>query len=82
MKAGSMVTPPTPAHTFTSIRRNPSAPAAQRRRTDMQQDIRADSPPADTQQRGADLAPADADPGIIEELLVEEVSIDGMCGVY
>ncbi len=39
----------------------------------MQQDIQADAAPAS--------APAD-DPEITEELLVEEVSIDGMCGVY
>ncbi|MDQ6839606.1 MAG: mycofactocin precursor MftA [Actinomycetota bacterium] len=25
---------------------------------------------------------ADDDPGVEEELLVEEISIDGMCGVY
>ena len=25
---------------------------------------------------------ADGDEGVVEELLVEEVSIDGMCGVY
>ena len=24
----------------------------------------------------------DAEPGIVEELLIEEISIDGMCGVY
>jgi len=39
----------------------------------MQQDIQADAPPSS--------APAD-DPEITGELLVEEVSIDGMCGVY
>lgn len=27
-------------------------------------------------------APAPAQPGVVEEVLVEEVSIDGMCGVY
>ena len=51
----------------TRIRRGPS------RRFDMQQDIQADAPPSS--------APAD-DPEITGELLVEEVSIDGMCGVY
>lgn len=39
----------------------------------MQQDIHAGTAPAG--------APAD-DPEVTEELLVEEVSIDGMCGVY
>ncbi|HEX2818577.1 MAG TPA: mycofactocin precursor MftA [Streptosporangiaceae bacterium] len=39
----------------------------------MQQDIHADAGPAS--------GPAD-DPEITGELLVEEVSIDGMCGVY
>ncbi|MEV6229809.1 mycofactocin precursor MftA [Saccharopolyspora shandongensis] len=29
-----------------------------------------------------DLGTAAAEPAIEEELLVEEVSIDGMCGVY
>jgi mycofactocin precursor len=27
-------------------------------------------------------APAEADASLTEELLVEEISIDGMCGVY
>ncbi len=27
-------------------------------------------------------APPEGQPGIVEEVLVEEVSIDGMCGVY
>jgi len=27
-------------------------------------------------------APAEDDDGLLESLLVEEVSIDGMCGVY
>ncbi|MEU5846574.1 MULTISPECIES: mycofactocin precursor MftA [Saccharopolyspora] len=29
-----------------------------------------------------DLGTAAAEPAVEEELLVEEVSIDGMCGVY
>ncbi len=51
----------------------------------MQQDTRADRPEADTASRSADATDdcgIDDDPGITEELLVEEVSIDGMCGVY
>jgi mycofactocin precursor len=51
----------------------------------MQQDTRADRSPASTAARGPDLADEPGtgdDPGITEELLVEEVSIDGMCGVY
>jgi mycofactocin precursor len=63
----------------------PSVVAAHRRRILMQQDIRADRPPANTAAPGPDLTDergTDDDPGITEELLVEEVSIDGMCGVY
>ncbi|MGD0375694.1 MAG: mycofactocin precursor MftA [Streptosporangiaceae bacterium] len=51
----------------------------------MQQDTRADRSQADTASRSADTtgdSGVDDDPGITEELLVEEVSIDGMCGVY
>lgn len=51
----------------------------------MQQDTRADRSPANTAARGPDLTGergTDDDPGMTEELLVEEVSIDGMCGVY
>jgi mycofactocin precursor len=51
----------------------------------MQQDTRADISQADTASRSADATDdrgIDDDPGITEELLVEEVSIDGMCGVY
>lgn len=51
----------------------------------MQQDTRADRSQADAVSRSADTTAdrgIDDDPGIIEELLVEEVSIDGMCGVY
>ena len=48
----------------------------------MERDTAQDSPvteaPADT---AAD-APAEATPVVREELLVEEISIDGMCGVY
>jgi mycofactocin precursor len=51
----------------------------------MQQDNRADTTRADASSRNTeatdDLDTGD-DPGITEELLVEEVSIDGMCGVY
>ena len=52
----------------------------------MQQDTRADTSPACTASPSGD---ATSEPGrcedeaaITEELLVEEVSIDGMCGVY
>jgi mycofactocin precursor len=56
----------------------------------MQQDTRADASPAGAPSRpsgaGHDLGigqePEIGDPGVTEELLVEEVSIDGMCGVY
>jgi mycofactocin precursor len=51
----------------------------------MQQDTRADRSQAETASCSADATdgPDSADdPGITEELLVEEVSIDGMCGVY
>jgi mycofactocin precursor len=56
----------------------------------MQQDIRADAAPSTapsrTSEDGHDLSagqePGIDDPGITGELLVEEVSIDGMCGVY
>jgi mycofactocin precursor len=51
----------------------------------MQQDTRADRSPAETAPRSADVTDSNDsadDPGINEELLVEEVSIDGMCGVY
>jgi mycofactocin precursor len=51
----------------------------------MQKDTRADGSPAGTPSRsgGVTDAPGIADdPGISEDLLVEEVSVDGMCGVY
>jgi len=58
----------------------------------MQQEIRADAGPASAPSRatgvghdhdlGVGQEPGIHDPGITEELLVEEVSIDGMCGVY
>ena len=51
----------------------------------MQQDIRADASPTEAPSRGTDVSDdhdAGQDSGITEELLVEEVSIDGMCGVY
>jgi mycofactocin precursor len=56
----------------------------------MLQDTRADASPASAPSRAAGVGydpgvgqePEIGDPGISEELLVEEVSIDGMCGVY
>ena len=48
----------------------------------MQQDTRADASPADAPPRVSADLDAGREPGIAEELLVEEVSIDGMCGVY
>jgi|CZKT01.1.fsa_nt_gi mycofactocin precursor len=51
----------------------------------MQQDIRADASPAAAPSPGTDVSDdldAGQDPRITEELLVEEISIDGMCGVY
>jgi mycofactocin precursor len=49
----------------------------------MQQDTQADASPT---AGGHDLSAGQEleidDPGITGELLVEEVSIDGMCGVY
>ena len=62
----------------------------------MLQDTRAGAPPAGgaplAAVAGHDLAagqepgiggdPGIGDEGIIEELLVEDISIDGMCGVY
>jgi mycofactocin precursor len=47
----------------------------------MQQDTRADASLADAPRARDDLD-AGQEPGIAAELLVEEVSIDGMCGVY
>jgi mycofactocin precursor len=96
MTAGSMVTGIAPPHTVTNIgcRRPPqvSPPAttvaatkgAQQRRLLMHQDTRADQSIADGSSRSTDVTSDDTGdgPGISEELLVEEVSIDGMCGVY
>jgi mycofactocin precursor len=49
----------------------------------MQQDTRADpSPVGADHDLGLGQEPGTGEPGITEELLVEEVSIDGMCGVY
>jgi mycofactocin precursor len=48
----------------------------------MQQDDRADTAQAGASLRHTDDPDTGADPGITEELLVEEISIDGMCGVY
>jgi mycofactocin precursor len=51
----------------------------------MHQDNRADATQDDASSRNTDVTndlDAGDDPGMTEELLVEEVSIDGMCGVY
>jgi mycofactocin precursor len=50
----------------------------------MQLDTRADRSPDETASRSTDIGSPDGvdEPAITEELLVEEVSIDGMCGVY
>jgi mycofactocin precursor len=51
----------------------------------MQQDINAGTSSAAAPSCGTDVSDdldAGHDPRITEELLVEEVSIDGMCGVY
>jgi mycofactocin precursor len=48
----------------------------------MQQDTRADATPADAPPLVSDDLDASREPEIAEELLVEEISIDGMCGVY
>ncbi len=48
----------------------------------MQQDNRADTTQAGASSRSNDDLDTGDDPGITEELLVEEISIDGMCGVY
>ena len=51
----------------------------------MQHDNRADPTRADAASRSTDVTDdldISDDPGIAEELLVEEISIDGMCGVY
>ncbi len=49
----------------------------------MEQDTRVDTAAAvSSGDAEADSPGSDSDPGITEELLVEEVSIDGMCGVY
>ena len=41
-----------------------------------------DSTDVVTAENTADLGTVDAEPAVVEDLLVEEVSIDGMCGVY
>jgi mycofactocin precursor len=51
----------------------------------MQQDTSAGTSSAAVPSCGADVSDdldAGQDPRITEELLVEEVAIDGMCGVY
>ena len=52
----------------------------------MQQDTRADEPSLGAEPTAtdisADLRGLGEDQGITEEMLVEEISIDGMCGVY
>ncbi len=40
-----------------------------------------DSGPENIDERDETVAETDA-PAIVEEVLVEEISIDGMCGVY
>jgi mycofactocin precursor len=40
-------------------------------------------PPVEPEPEPVTVAPADGDDQLVEEdLLIEEVSIDGMCGVY
>jgi mycofactocin precursor len=89
MTAGSMVTGVRAGHTVTNIGRHRSSRypgvTVHHWRIPMQQDTRADRSPAETAPRSVDVTDAHDgvdDPGITEELLVEEVSIDGMCGVY
>jgi mycofactocin precursor len=82
-----MVTPPAQPHTVTSMRRRRRVVIRSRRgrprRLLMQQDIQADaSPTAGGHDLSAGQELGTDDPGITGELLVEEVSIDGMCGVY
>jgi mycofactocin precursor len=45
------------------------------------QDV-AIKPAPDTGRPGAAAEPASAEPDVIDDVLVETVSIDGMCGVY
>jgi mycofactocin precursor len=82
-----MVTGLAPPHTVTNIRRrwpshHPGVATVRHRRIPMQQDDRADTAQAGASSRHTDDLDTGADPGITEELLVEEISIDGMCGVY
>ena len=52
----------------------------------MQQDTRVDEPSVGAEPTATDISDdlrgLGEDPGITEEMLVEEISIDGMCGVY
>lgn len=48
----------------------------------MEHDDQADTAQAGAASRQTDNLDTGAGPGITEELLVEEISIDGMCGVY
>lgn len=51
----------------------------------MQEDIGGDAAVADAPSPGSEVSTrpsADQDHGITEELVIEEISIDGMCGVY
>ena len=49
----------------------------------MQQDVRVDAATVSSRDTGVSDEPDIGDDArITEELLVEEVSIDGMCGVY
>jgi mycofactocin precursor len=48
-------------------------------------DTQTSAAPSEADERPRDLdggRPADREPLVLEELLVEDVSIDGMCGVY
>jgi mycofactocin precursor len=84
-----MVTRLAPPHTVTNVRRRRRCRhfgvAARQRRIPMQQDNRSDPAQADASSPNTDVTD-DLDfrdgAGIAEELLVEEISIDGMCGVY
>jgi mycofactocin precursor len=83
-----MVTGLAPPHTVTNISAAGRAVARCRRprqEDSMQQDNRPDTTRADASSRSTDVTDdldTGDDPGITEELLVEEISIDGMCGVY
>ncbi|MER7986133.1 mycofactocin precursor MftA [Streptomyces noursei] len=48
----------------------------------MSNESQPSTPPATPPAATADPSPAEGDELIEQDLLVEEVSIDGMCGVY